>query len=76
MQEAFRDVKDEVRHELLKHDVTQMTMKPVKRQYAFENTAVPHGTHWVLKVGASVTRYSALYHAGDTPPSFSHMCAS
>ncbi|KAI3432425.1 hypothetical protein D9Q98_003979 [Chlorella vulgaris] len=50
LHEAFRDVKDEVRHELLKHDVTQMTMKPVKRQYAFENTAVPHGTHWVLKV--------------------------
>lgn len=40
-----------MRELLAKHHVTQMTMKPVKRQYAFENTAVPHGTQWVLKVG-------------------------
>ncbi len=50
-QQAFSEVKGEVRELLAKHHVTQMTMKPVKRQYAFENTAVPHGSQWVLKVG-------------------------
>ena len=34
--------------------VTQMTMKPVLRQYAFEEEAVRHGRQWVLKV-----RYAA-----------------
>jgi hypothetical protein len=32
-----------------------MTMKPVLRQYAFENPDVPHGKQWVLKVRSSRT---------------------
>lgn len=44
-------MKAEVRELLARHHVTQMTMKPVKRQYAFENAAVTHGSQWVLKVG-------------------------
>ena len=36
--------------------VTQMTMKPVLRQYAFEEEAVRHGRQWVLKVKYSATQ--------------------
>ena len=50
MQQAFSNIKAEVRELLAKHRITQMTMKPVKRQYAFENPAVAHGSQWVLKV--------------------------
>lgn len=39
-----------MRELLAKHHVTQMTMKPVKREYAFEDPAVRHGKQWVLKV--------------------------
>lgn len=49
LQQAFSSVKAEMRELLAKHHVTQMTMKPVKRQYAFENPAVQHGQQWVLK---------------------------
>lgn len=49
VQQAFSAVKAEMRELLAKHHVTQMTMKPVKRQYAFENPAVRHGQQWVLK---------------------------
>jgi DNA polymerase alpha subunit A len=64
---AFSAVKAEVRALLTHHGVTQMTMKPVVRQYAFENRGVPHGKQWVLKV-----RYPAAHAAlplglaGDT----------
>lgn len=47
---AFASVKSEVRGILTKHGITQMTMKPVLRQYAFENQKVMHGKQWVLKV--------------------------
>jgi hypothetical protein len=50
-QQAFSEVKAEVRELLAAHRVSQMSMKPVKRRYAFENEAVPHGSQWVLKVG-------------------------
>ncbi len=53
VQQAFSAVKAEMRELLAKHHVTQMTMKPVKRQYAFENPAVRHGQQWVLKASAS-----------------------
>lgn len=39
-----------MRELLAKHHITQMTMKPVKRQYAFENPAIRPGKQWVLKV--------------------------
>ena len=50
VQQAFSGVKAEVRQLLSKHQVTQMTMKPVKREYAFEDRNVRHGKQWVLKV--------------------------
>ncbi|PRW60975.1 DNA polymerase alpha catalytic subunit [Chlorella sorokiniana] len=56
LHQAFSGVKAEVRELLAKHQVTQMTMKPVKRQYGFENTAVPHGSQWVLKVKYPATQ--------------------
>ena len=53
---AFSEVKAEVRELLTQHGVTQMTMKPVLRQYAFENKTVRHGKQWVLKVRYPATQ--------------------
>lgn len=50
LHEAFSDVKDEIRQILGKHGIVKMTMKPVLRTYAFEDTSVSHGKQWVLKV--------------------------
>lgn len=47
---AFADVKAEIRQILGKHGIAKMTMKPVLRTYAFEDTSVSHGKQWVLKV--------------------------
>ena len=43
-------MKQEVRQLLAAHGISQFTMKPVQRGYAFEDPAIPHGQHWVLKV--------------------------
>jgi DNA polymerase alpha subunit A len=74
---AMGDVKAEARQLLAKHGVTQMTMKPVLRQYAFENKAVRPGKQWVLKVrypasqpaiplGASGDAFSAVFGANQS----------
>lgn len=64
---AFSAVKSEVRALLTGQGVTQMTMKPVMRQYAFENPAVCHGQQWVLKVRYPATQPSLpLNTSGDT----------
>lgn len=57
-----------MRELLAKHHVTQMTMKPVKRQYAFESTAVPHGSQWVLKVGICGLVWGAWRVVGELIP--------
>ena len=43
-------MKAEVREVLAAQGVTKMSMRPVRRAYAFENRHVPHGEQWVLKV--------------------------
>lgn len=43
-------LKGEVRELLAAHGITSFVVKPVKRSYAFENKAIPHGQSWVLKV--------------------------
>eukprot|EP00899_Mesostigma_viride_P010487 jgi/Mesvir1/1943/Mv22962-RA.2 len=45
-----RGLKDEVRALLLARGVQQMSMKPVRRSYAFERPEVPRGESWFLKV--------------------------
>ncbi len=50
MQENSGELKQEVRQLLATHGISQFTMKPVRRSYAFEDAAIPHGQHWVLKV--------------------------
>lgn len=55
---AFADVKAEVRQILGKHGIVKMTMKPVLRTYAFEDTSVSHGKQWVLKVRYPSGKYS------------------
>jgi hypothetical protein len=49
-QGAFTDVKAEIRQVLSDHGVTKMSMRPVRRSYAFEDRAVAPGEQWVLKV--------------------------
>jgi hypothetical protein len=44
-----RDLKAEVR-ERLSHYTSEMSMKPVRRDYAFDDPRVPRGQQWVLKV--------------------------
>ena len=50
LQERCGPVKEEVRALLQRSGVATMRMMPVRRSYAFENRAVPHGEQWVLKV--------------------------
>ena len=50
MQGLASELKAEVRELLATHGITSFVVKPVKRSYAFENRAIPHGQHWVLKV--------------------------
>ena len=50
MQDAFADVKAEIRQLLADHGVTKMSIRPVRRSYAFEDRAVAAGEQWVLKV--------------------------
>ncbi len=50
VQDAFADVKAEIRQLLADHGVTKMSIRPVRRSYAFEDRAVAAGEQWVLKV--------------------------
>ena len=44
------DLKAELRELLSSHGITSFVVKPVKRSYAFEDSHIPHGLQWVLKV--------------------------
>ena len=44
-----RDLKSELRERLSAH-ASEMAMKPVRRDYAFDDARVPRGRQWVLKV--------------------------
>ena len=50
LQENSGDLKQEVRQLLAANGISQFTMKPVQRSYAFEDPNIPHGQQWVLKV--------------------------
>lgn len=50
LHQEMSELKTEVRSLFAEYGVSQMTMKPVMRDYAFENKAVSHGKQWVLKV--------------------------
>lgn len=43
-------MKAEMRDLLADHGVSKMSMRPVKRQYAFEDRSVAPGEQWVLKI--------------------------
>jgi hypothetical protein len=49
-QERCSAAKAELREILAKHGIKSFRMVPVKRSYAFEDPAVPHGEQWVIKV--------------------------
>ena len=50
LQELAADVKTEVKQLLLHHGISQFRIRPVRRDYAFEQAEVPHGQQWVLKI--------------------------
>ena len=43
-------MKTEVKQLLLHHGISQFRIRPVRRDYAFEQAGVPHGQQWVLKI--------------------------
>ncbi|PIM98417.1 DNA polymerase alpha, catalytic subunit [Handroanthus impetiginosus] len=44
------DLKTEMAKELLERNVSSFSMTPVKRNYAFERSDIPHGENYVLKI--------------------------
>ncbi|KAK4416185.1 DNA polymerase alpha catalytic subunit [Sesamum alatum] len=44
------DLKTEMTKELLDRNVSNFSMAPVKRNYAFERSDIPHGENYVLKI--------------------------
>ncbi|KAL0377699.1 UNVERIFIED_CONTAM: DNA polymerase alpha catalytic subunit [Sesamum radiatum] len=44
------DLKTEMTKELLDRNVSSFSMAPVKRNYAFERSDIPHGENYVLKI--------------------------
>ena len=49
-QELTTEVKAETRAVLQHYGITQFKIRPVRRNYAFEQAGVEHGMQWVLKV--------------------------
>ena len=43
-------MKAEIRQVLADHGVTKMSMRPVRRSYAFEDKTIAPGEQWVLKI--------------------------
>ena len=50
VQELTTEVKAELRAVLQHYGITQFKIRPVRRNYAFEQPGVAHALQWVLKV--------------------------
>lgn len=50
VQELTTEVKAELRAVLQHYGITQFKIRPVRRNYAFEQAGVAHAMQWVLKV--------------------------
>ncbi|KAL8477076.1 hypothetical protein ACS0TY_029401 [Phlomoides rotata] len=50
LHELASDLKTEMTKELLERNVSTFSMTPVKRNYAFERSDIPHGENYVLKI--------------------------
>lgn len=50
LQELTTEVKAEMRAVLQHYGITQFKIRPVRRNYAFEQAGVDHAMQWVLKV--------------------------
>jgi len=50
LQELTSEVKAEMRAMLQHYGITQFKIRPVRRNYAFEQAGVDHAIQWVLKV--------------------------
>ena len=71
------DLKAELR-ERLSHHCTEMAMRPVRRDYAFDDPRIPRGTQWLLKVtcnaapgavaaGATGSHFAAVLGTAQSP---------
>ncbi|XP_051126986.1 DNA polymerase alpha catalytic subunit [Andrographis paniculata] len=50
LHELASNLKTEITKELLDRNVSNFSMTPVKRNYAFERSDIPHGENYVLKI--------------------------
>lgn len=50
VQELTTEVKAEMRVVLQQYGITQFKIRPVRRNYAFEQPGVAHAMQWVLKI--------------------------
>ncbi|KAK6116225.1 hypothetical protein DH2020_050021 [Rehmannia glutinosa] len=50
LHELASDLKAEMAKELMERNVSSFSMAPVKRNYAFERSDIPHGENYVLKI--------------------------
>ncbi|XP_014520971.1 DNA polymerase alpha catalytic subunit [Vigna radiata var. radiata] len=53
LQDAVADVKNEIAQHLVNLDVSNFSMAPVKRKYAFDRFEVPTGENYVVKINYS-----------------------
>ncbi|KAK7406532.1 hypothetical protein VNO78_08159 [Psophocarpus tetragonolobus] len=53
LQDAVSDVKNEIAQHLVNLEVSNFTMAPVKRKYAFERSEIPSGENYVVKINYS-----------------------
>ncbi|XP_027362652.1 DNA polymerase alpha catalytic subunit [Abrus precatorius] len=53
LQDAVSDVKSEIAQHLVNLEVSNFSMAPVKRKYAFERSEIPTGENYVVKINYS-----------------------
>ncbi|KAG5069905.1 hypothetical protein JHK85_002282 [Glycine max] len=53
LQDAVSDVKNEIAQHLVNLEVSNFSMAPVKRKYAFERSEIPAGENYVVKINYS-----------------------
>ncbi|TKY70585.1 DNA polymerase alpha catalytic subunit [Spatholobus suberectus] len=53
LQDAVSDVKNEIAQHLVNLEVSNFSMAPVKRKYAFEQSEIPAGKNYVVKINYS-----------------------
>ena len=68
-QELATDVKAEMRAVLQHYGITQFKIRPVRRNYAFEQPGVEHAMQWVLKITYPASMPQLPLGLSGEPPS-------